>query len=203
MHATHGVCAVALVLGACAQPEQRVQMGMNEQVVIAKLGPPKETYDLPDGGKRLMWPTQPPARESIAALKTVISRRANVSDARAASVILNARRFSGRASVRSVSTSRSSGTCCAPHSVATSSPHASPPGVVSLTPPKFRPFSGQASVLSAIASPTINVAARQGATRAAMTIDFRSRRAQRWSDAGVWPAPAASRYASTALPMVG
>ncbi|RKT14008.1 hypothetical protein B0G69_7228 [Paraburkholderia sp. RAU2J] len=56
---THGACAVALVLGACAQPEQRVQIGMNEQAIIAKLGPPKETYDLPNGGKRLMWPTQP------------------------------------------------------------------------------------------------------------------------------------------------
>nr|WP_227875468.1 MULTISPECIES: hypothetical protein [Paraburkholderia] len=50
---------MTLVLGACAQPEQRVQTGMNEQAIIAKLGPPKETYDLPNGGKRLMWPTQP------------------------------------------------------------------------------------------------------------------------------------------------
>jgi outer membrane protein assembly factor BamE (lipoprotein component of BamABCDE complex) len=56
---THGACAVALVLGACAQPEQRVQIGMDKQAVIATLGPPKETYDLPNGGKRLMWPTQP------------------------------------------------------------------------------------------------------------------------------------------------
>ncbi|MEX3953620.1 hypothetical protein AB4Y40_38690 [Paraburkholderia sp. EG287B] len=54
-----GACVVVLVLGACAQPEQRVQTGMNEQAIIAKLGPPKETYDLPNGGKRLMWPTQP------------------------------------------------------------------------------------------------------------------------------------------------
>ncbi|WP_425606001.1 hypothetical protein [Paraburkholderia sejongensis] len=56
-------CAVALtlmlLLGACAQPQQRVQTGMDRQTVIATLGPPKETYDLPDGGKRLMWPTQP------------------------------------------------------------------------------------------------------------------------------------------------
>lgn len=56
---THGACAVALVLAACAQPQQRVQIGMDEQAVIAKLGPPKETYELPNGGKRLMWPTQP------------------------------------------------------------------------------------------------------------------------------------------------
>ncbi|MGT2471808.1 hypothetical protein [Paraburkholderia terrae] len=56
---TCGACAVALVLGACAQPEQRVQIGMDERAIIAKLGPPKETYDLPNGGKRLMWPTQP------------------------------------------------------------------------------------------------------------------------------------------------
>jgi outer membrane protein assembly factor BamE (lipoprotein component of BamABCDE complex) len=56
---SHGAWAVALVLGACAQPEQRVQIGMNEQAIIATLGSPKETYDLPNGGKRLMWPTQP------------------------------------------------------------------------------------------------------------------------------------------------
>ena len=56
---TNGACAVALVLAGCAQPEQHVQSGMDTQAIIAKLGPPKETYDLPNGGKRLMWPTQP------------------------------------------------------------------------------------------------------------------------------------------------
>jgi hypothetical protein len=52
-------CAAALALAGCAQPEQRVDAGMDQQAIIAKLGPPKETYDLPNGGKRLMWPTQP------------------------------------------------------------------------------------------------------------------------------------------------
>jgi hypothetical protein len=58
--------AVVLVLGACAQPQQRVQTGMNEQAVVAKLGPPKESYDLPNGGRRLMWPTQPMGSTTIA-----------------------------------------------------------------------------------------------------------------------------------------
>ncbi|WP_233887809.1 hypothetical protein [Paraburkholderia flagellata] len=50
--------AVALVAG-CAQPWQSVQPGADPSVLIARLGPPRETYNLPDGGKRLMWPTQP------------------------------------------------------------------------------------------------------------------------------------------------
>ena len=56
---TIGACVVALTLGGCAQPGQRVEAGMDQQAVIATLGAPKETYDLPNGGKRLMWPTQP------------------------------------------------------------------------------------------------------------------------------------------------
>jgi len=52
-------CATALALGACAQPWQRFQPGDDASTVIAKLGPPKEIYPLPHGGKRLMWPTQP------------------------------------------------------------------------------------------------------------------------------------------------
>jgi hypothetical protein len=52
-------CAATWLLAACAQPHQQVEVGANESAAIAKLGTPKETYDLPDGGKRLMWPTQP------------------------------------------------------------------------------------------------------------------------------------------------
>jgi hypothetical protein len=48
-----------LVLAGCAQPGERVQPGVDQATVIATLGKPKETYALPDGGKRLMWPTQP------------------------------------------------------------------------------------------------------------------------------------------------
>lgn len=50
--------AVALAAG-CAQPWQSVEPGADPSVLIARLGPPRETYNLPDGGKRLMWPTQP------------------------------------------------------------------------------------------------------------------------------------------------
>jgi hypothetical protein len=52
-------CAAALALGACAQPWQGFQAGEQESVVIAKLGQPREVYELPGGSKRLMWPTQP------------------------------------------------------------------------------------------------------------------------------------------------
>jgi hypothetical protein len=52
-------CAAVLALGACAQPWQGFQAGEHEAVVIAKLGQPREVYDLPGGSKRLMWPTQP------------------------------------------------------------------------------------------------------------------------------------------------
>jgi outer membrane protein assembly factor BamE (lipoprotein component of BamABCDE complex) len=47
------------ILAGCAQPGERVQTGMDQATVIATLGKPKETYALPNGGKRLMWPTQP------------------------------------------------------------------------------------------------------------------------------------------------
>ncbi|MFC0400017.1 hypothetical protein [Paraburkholderia rhizosphaerae] len=52
-------CALILVISACAQPHQQIQPGADEASVIARLGPPRETYNLPDGGRRLMWPTQP------------------------------------------------------------------------------------------------------------------------------------------------
>lgn len=52
-------CAIALTLSACAQPYQQVLPGADEAAVEARLGKPKETYDLPNGGRRLMWPTQP------------------------------------------------------------------------------------------------------------------------------------------------
>jgi hypothetical protein len=104
-----------------------------------------------------------PARGSTTGLKTVINRRANASDAFpkgtsfgacVASAIRNARRLSYRAPVRSGSTSRSSDTCFGPHSIANSSLHASSPGVVT-RPPRIRPLSEQACVLSAVALRTI------------------------------------------------
>jgi hypothetical protein len=61
------VCAGALALFACAQPYQQVEPGADQSALLAKLGPPKETYDLPGGGKRLMWPTQPMGTTTTAA----------------------------------------------------------------------------------------------------------------------------------------
>jgi hypothetical protein len=52
-----GACAI--MLAACAQPTQRVEPGMDQAAIVARLGQPGETYDLPDGAKRLLWPTQP------------------------------------------------------------------------------------------------------------------------------------------------
>ena len=49
----------ALALAACTQPWQSVAPGTDVSTLIARLGPPRETYKLPDGGTRLMWPTQP------------------------------------------------------------------------------------------------------------------------------------------------
>ncbi|NPT59989.1 hypothetical protein [Paraburkholderia elongata] len=60
-------CTAALALGACAQPWQGFQAGEPESVVIARLGPPREAYDLPGGSKRLMWPTQPMGEVTTAA----------------------------------------------------------------------------------------------------------------------------------------
>jgi hypothetical protein len=60
-----GLCALAL--GGCAQPWTQFHAGDDAQSVIARLGPPREVYDLPDGGKRLMWPTQPMGETTVAA----------------------------------------------------------------------------------------------------------------------------------------
>jgi hypothetical protein len=61
------VCCGALVLVACAQPYQQFEPGADQSALIARLGPPRETYDLPGGGKRLMWPTQPMGSTTTAA----------------------------------------------------------------------------------------------------------------------------------------
>ncbi|HEY3596054.1 MAG TPA: hypothetical protein VGL08_00860 [Paraburkholderia sp.] len=57
----------ALALAGCAQPWQNYQAGADQSTVIARLGPPREVYDLPNGGKRLMWPTQPMGEYTTAA----------------------------------------------------------------------------------------------------------------------------------------
>src|ERR1700761_2610886 len=61
------ICLSALALAGCAQPWQQYQQGADASTIVARLGPPRETYDLPDGGKRLMWPTQPMGETTTAA----------------------------------------------------------------------------------------------------------------------------------------
>jgi hypothetical protein len=61
------VCTAAFLLAGCAQPWQQFQAGADESTIISRLGPPREVYDLPDGGKRLMWPTQPMGEVTTAA----------------------------------------------------------------------------------------------------------------------------------------
>jgi hypothetical protein len=58
---------VALMLAGCTEPHRQVEAGADQSVLVARLGPPKETYDLPNGGKRLMWPTQPMGTTTTAA----------------------------------------------------------------------------------------------------------------------------------------
>jgi hypothetical protein len=61
------VCAVLCALGACAQPWQAFHAGDEESAVVARLGQPREVYKLPDGSRRLMWPTQPMGEITVAA----------------------------------------------------------------------------------------------------------------------------------------
>lgn len=61
------VGTAALMLAGCTAPHQQVEAGADQSVLVARLGPPKETYDLPNGGKRLMWPTQPMGTTTTAA----------------------------------------------------------------------------------------------------------------------------------------
>lgn len=58
-HLSAAFACAAVLLAGCAQPWQRFQPGEDQSALVARLGPPREVYDLPNGGKRLMWPTQP------------------------------------------------------------------------------------------------------------------------------------------------
>jgi hypothetical protein len=60
-------CAATVLLAGCAQPWQQFQAGEDQATIVSHLGPPREVYDLPDGGKRLMWPTQPMGEVTTAA----------------------------------------------------------------------------------------------------------------------------------------
>ncbi len=59
-------CSAAWLAG-CAQPWERFQPGTDQSTIITSMGPPREVYDLPDGGKRLMWPTKPMGEVTTAA----------------------------------------------------------------------------------------------------------------------------------------
>lgn len=54
-------------LCACTPAWQQIQTGQDVSAVVARLGPPKETYRLSDGGRRLLWPTQPMGETTVAA----------------------------------------------------------------------------------------------------------------------------------------
>jgi len=58
----------ACLLNACAAPWQAVQPGASQSALLAKLGPPPESYALPDGNTRLLWPTRPNGEITTAAV---------------------------------------------------------------------------------------------------------------------------------------
>ena len=60
-------CFGAVMLTGCAQPWQHFQPGEDQSALITHLGAPRETYDLPNGNRRLMWPTQPMGETTTAA----------------------------------------------------------------------------------------------------------------------------------------
>ena len=60
-------CFGAVMLTGCAQPWQQFQPGEDQSALITHLGAPRETYDLPNGNRRLMWPTQPMGETTTAA----------------------------------------------------------------------------------------------------------------------------------------
>ncbi|WP_233857991.1 hypothetical protein [Paraburkholderia sp. HD33-4] len=57
----------AILLAGCAQPLTAFHPGEDAALLTTRLGQPAETYSLPDGSKRLMWPTQPLGVTTIAA----------------------------------------------------------------------------------------------------------------------------------------
>jgi hypothetical protein len=61
------VAGAALLLAGCAQSQMALQPGDDAARLEARLGQPAEVYPLPDGGKRLMWPTQPFGETTVVA----------------------------------------------------------------------------------------------------------------------------------------
>jgi hypothetical protein len=61
------ICVAALALAGCVQPWQQFHAGQDQSAIIARMGQPREIHQLPDGGRRLMWPTQPMGTTTVAA----------------------------------------------------------------------------------------------------------------------------------------
>lgn len=64
---TLALAGCAALLAGCVQPWQGYKPGADQSTVLARLGTPGETYALPDGGRRLMWPTRPFGETTVAA----------------------------------------------------------------------------------------------------------------------------------------
>jgi hypothetical protein len=63
----YATLAAAVLLAGCVPPWEHFQPGEDQSALVARFGPPREIYDLPGGGKRLMWPTQPMGEITMAA----------------------------------------------------------------------------------------------------------------------------------------
>ncbi len=61
------IVSLSLGLAACVQPWQAFQPGADQTALIARFGPPKEVYDLPNGDKHLLWPTRPLGETTVGA----------------------------------------------------------------------------------------------------------------------------------------
>jgi hypothetical protein len=61
------IVSLSLGLAACVQPWDAFQPGADQASLVARFGPPKEVYDLPNGDKHLLWPTQPLGETTVGA----------------------------------------------------------------------------------------------------------------------------------------
>lgn len=64
---TLAIASLGIALSACVQPWQAFQPGADESAIVARFGKPKEVYDLPNGNKHLLWPTQPLGETTVGA----------------------------------------------------------------------------------------------------------------------------------------
>jgi hypothetical protein len=61
------IVSLSIGLAACVQPWQAFQPGASQSDIVARFGPPKEVYDLPNGNKNLLWPTRPLGETTVGA----------------------------------------------------------------------------------------------------------------------------------------